>query len=161
MNWVYYFLRCTRLGASLWWFLVDFKILVILYYILLKKYPTLFLFAKKIWWISMKRAWMRRRWTFIGMREFFPRLSIASVDGKSTKHYLTQMLLAINWCYLHAGKNSRIRIRLKVASCKRVSLKSSKYSQKKVGYFSNRYVIRVYIHRERERERESERENIQ
>ena len=38
-------------------------------------------FFCETWWISMKRACMRRPWTFIRMREFF-RLSIASVDGK-------------------------------------------------------------------------------
>ena len=35
---------------------------------LLEKYPTFFIFAKTF--------------TFIRMRDFFPRLSVASVDGK-------------------------------------------------------------------------------
>ena len=115
----------------------------------------------------MKRACMRRPWTFIRIREYLSCLSIASVNGKqylisivrkmmgfgsypytqdsspvimvfmksgwlwsptcpvspgcmgttrnpsfylqwksdeSTKHYLTQMLLAINWHYWQAGK---------------------------------------------------------
>ena len=34
------------------------------------------------------------------------RISQYLMDG--TKHYLTQMLLAINWRYWQAGKNSRM-----------------------------------------------------
>ena len=49
---------------------------------LLEKYPNLFFFFANTWWISMKRACMRRPSTFICMREFFSRMSIASVDGK-------------------------------------------------------------------------------
>ena len=48
---------------------------------LLEKYPTLFFFAKT-WWISVKHACMRRPWILIRRREFFSRLSIASLYGK-------------------------------------------------------------------------------
>ena len=59
----------------------------------------------------------------------------------STKHYLTQMLLAINWCYWQAGKKIHACVwRYKVASCKRASLKFSRFSKKKAGWFSNRIV---------------------
>jgi hypothetical protein len=33
-------------------------------------------------------------------------------SNKNTKHYLTQMLLAINWHYWQVGKNSRIRMKV-------------------------------------------------
>ena len=33
---------------------------------------NLLAFCAKTWWISMKRACMRRSWTFIRMREFLP-----------------------------------------------------------------------------------------
>ena len=32
-------------------------------------------------------------------------------SDESTKHYLTQMLLVINWRYWHAGENSRMRMK--------------------------------------------------
>ena len=62
-------------------------------------------------------------------------------SDKSTKHYLTQMLLVINWRYWQAGKIHARVWRLKVASCKLASLKFAKFSQKKVGYFSSRVVF--------------------
>ena len=49
----------------------------------------------------------------------------------SNKHYLTQMLLAINWRYWQAKKIHAGVWRLKVASCKSASLKSAKFSQEK------------------------------
>ena len=40
---------------------------------LLEKHPNLcFFFFAKTCWISMKRAYMRRLWTFVRMRELFP-----------------------------------------------------------------------------------------
>ena len=34
-----------------------------------------------------------------------PSFSLQRKSDESTKHYLTQMLLAINWCYWQVGKN--------------------------------------------------------
>ena len=52
------------------------------------------LFAN-IWCISMKRACMRRPWSFIRMSEFFSRMKIASVDGK--QHFSEIVLSALGF----------------------------------------------------------------
>ena len=59
-------------------------------------------------------------------------------SDESTKHYITQRLLAINWRSWQAEKNCKCVWRFKVASCKHASLKPTRFSQKKhrVGYFS-------------------------
>ena len=61
-------------------------------------------------------------------------------SDNSTKHYLTQNLLSIYWYYWEVEKNYACVSSFKVTSCKRASLRSTRLSQKKVGYFSNRVV---------------------
>ena len=51
-------------------------------------------------------------------------------SDESSKHYLTQMLLAINWRYWWAGKNSCV-LMFKIVSYKCASLKSTKLFAKK------------------------------
>ena len=60
---------------------------------------------------------------------------------ETTKHYITQMLLVINW----RGKKIYAFIwRLKVASCKHASLKSTRFSKKRVGYFLTDLVLLLH-----------------
>ena len=64
-------------------------------------------------------------------------------SDETTRHYLTQMLLAINWGYWEAGKIYAYVWRFNVASCWRASLKSTRFSKKQVWYFSNK--PRIYV----------------
>ena len=78
-----------------------------------------------------------------------PSFSLQWKSDEGTKHYFTQILLVVNWRYWQKGKNSRMCMRLKVASCKRASLKSTRFSQKnRVGYFSN-IVVSTNVHQGR------------
>ena len=45
-----------------------------------------------------------------GIISNYERWSLSDLEDK--KHYLTQMLLAINWRYWQARKNSRIRMKV-------------------------------------------------
>ena len=79
-----------------------------------------------------------------------PKVRYFSNRPRTTKirweHYLTQMLLAINWHYWQAGKIHACVWRFKIASCKRASLKSTRFSQNnKFGYFFNRPRIILWI----------------
>jgi hypothetical protein len=59
---------------------------------------------------------------------------------ESTKHYLTQMLLAINWCYWQVGKNSRMHMKIRgcLVQARFIEIHQVFAKKKKVGYFSNR-----------------------
>ena len=62
-------------------------------------------------------------------------------SDKSTKHYLTQMLLFINWSYWQVGKNSQVHMKVQGRLMQDYSLKSTRFLQKyKVWYFPNRVV---------------------
>jgi hypothetical protein len=52
-------------------------------------------------------------------------------SNESTKRYLTQMLLSINWHYWQMGKNSRICMKVQGCLMQRASLKSTRFLQKK------------------------------
>ena len=70
-----------------------------------------------------------------------PSFSFQWKSDESTKHYLTQILLAINWRYWQAGKKFTHAYQgSKVASCKRASLKSTRFSQKKMYTFLTDFV---------------------
>ena len=73
-----------------------------------------------------------------------PSFSLQWKSDESTKHYLIQILFAVNWHYWQWEKIQSWEWWFKVTSCKRASLKSSRFSQKqnKVGYFSNRVVCK-------------------
>ena len=105
------------------------------------------------------RSWFRHFWQKTSLLWFascliswygFLRLLIVSQtqeaikrkSDESTKHYHTQILLAINRRYWLAGKNHTYVWRFEVALCKRASLKSIRFSQKKkkVGYNRGLYV---------------------
>ena len=58
-------------------------------------------------------------------------------SDESTKQYLTQMLLAINWRYWQTGKIHECVWRLNVTSCERF-IEIHQVFAKKIGYFSNR-----------------------
>ena len=60
-----------------------------------------------------------------------PSFSVQWKSNEHTKHYVTQIMLTINWHYLLAEKNSRMHMKVKVAPCKYASLKSTGVSQKK------------------------------
>ena len=45
--------------------------------------------------------------------QIVPSFSVQWKSYESTKHYLTQILLAINWRYWQAGKNSRMRMKVR------------------------------------------------
>ena len=53
-------------------------------------------------------------------------------SDESTKHYLTQMLLAINWRYWQAEKIDECVQRFKVASGKRAALEFTRFSRNKI-----------------------------
>ena len=60
-----------------------------------------------------------------------PSFSLLWKSNESTKDNLTQMLLAIKWHYWQGGKKIHACVwRFKVASCKRASLKSTRFSKK-------------------------------
>ena len=62
-------------------------------------------------------------------------------SDKSTKHYLTQMLLAINWCYWQMGKNSQMRMKVQGHLMQAFFIEIHQVFEKdKVGYFSNRVI---------------------
>ena len=60
-------------------------------------------------------------------------------SNKSTKHYPTQMLLAINW-HLTGGKNSHMSMKVQGHFLKVCFIEIDQFFAKenKVGYFSNR-----------------------
>ena len=57
--------------------LIYIYLYIFIYTSLLENYSNLIFFAKT-WWISMKIACMRRPWTFIRIREFFPPVNSVS-----------------------------------------------------------------------------------
>ena len=59
-----------------------------------------------------------------------PSFSSESKSDESTKHHLSQMLLATDWRYWQAGKKSHMRMKVQGRSCKGASLKSTKFPQK-------------------------------
>ena len=64
--------------------------------------------------------------------EIVASFSLQWKSDESTKHYITQMLLAINWRYRTGEKKFTHAYE---GSCKHASLKYTRFSQKKVGYF--------------------------
>ena len=70
--------------------------------------------------------------------QIVPSFSLQWKSDESTKHYLTQMLLAINWRYLQAGKNSRMRTKVQYRFIQAHFIEIHQiFVKKKVGYFSN------------------------
>ena len=83
-------------------------------------------------------------WQVLGLRvwhgnQILPSFSIQWKSDESTKQYLTQILLVINWRYWQERNIHACVWRFKVALCKPASLKSTRVLQtrNKVGYFSN------------------------
>ena len=142
--------------------LFEFK-----YTTLLEEYPTIF-FANT-WWISMKCTFMRQPWNLIWLNtsdysinevrftvfwvqhvlsvwiqpknQIVPPFSLQWISNESTKHYLIQMLLAINWCYWQVGKHSCMRMKVQGRLMQAHFIKIPQVAaKKKFGYFSNRIV---------------------
>ena len=57
------------------------------------------------WW-QVLGVWIRPG------NQIIPSFSLQWKPNESTKHYLTQMLLAINWCYWQVRKNSCMRMNI-------------------------------------------------
>ena len=71
-----------------------------------------------------KKVWIKC-WSIV-----VPSFSLQLKSDESIKHYLTQMLLAINWRYWQAAKIHVCVWMFKVVSCKRASLKSTRFPQR-------------------------------
>ena len=80
--------------------------------------------------------------------QIVPSSTLLWKSDKTTKHYLTQMLLAINWRYWEACKNARIHLKVQDHFLLARSIKIHPIFGKKkknVGYFSNRVVFAVNV----------------
>ena len=62
-------------------------------------------------------------------------LSLQWKSDKRTKHYFTQMLLAINWCYWQVGKNSGMHMKVQGHLMQACLIETI---TKKKSYFSNK-----------------------
>ena len=91
------------------------------------------------WHDAFHKQWLRlyehhnHWWRVLGVR-IRPRtrhLPLQWKSDESTKHYLTQMLIAINWRYWQARKIHTCIWRFKVPLCRHASLKSIRFLQKK------------------------------
>ena len=74
-------------------------------------------------------------------------LSLKWKSNKSTKHYLTEILVAINWCYWQAGKNSHMHMKIqdRLIQARFIEIHQV-FGKKKVGYFSNRGIYNSNVH---------------
>ena len=66
-----------------------------------------------------------------------PSFSLQWKSDESTKHYLTQMLLAIKWRYWQAVKNSRRRMKVQGRLIAIHQVFATEKKKKKVEYLSN------------------------
>ena len=83
-------------------------------------------------WFFPQKFWIK-------LEECAGALSFRHFPYESIKHYRTQMLLAINWRYWQAGKNSRLRMRVQSRFMEvRFIVILQVFAKKKVWYFSNR-----------------------
>ena len=67
-------------------------------------------------------------------------VSLQWKSDESTKHYLAQMLLAVNWRYWQAGKSSRMRMKVQGRLMQAHFIEIHQVFAKKKGYFSNRRI---------------------
>ena len=76
-----------------------------------------------------------------------PSLSLQWKSDESTKHYTTQMLLAINWYYWQAWRNSHMRMRVqgRLMQVHLIEIHLVFAKKNKDGYFSNRAVFYSHL----------------